>query len=161
MIKRIWNNLGIIRTGSVSSGELRMRNLGRVRGYTCFLTLNLSCGVGDSCVLVPSDSANMRKDEPETRVPFRESKLTHLFKNHLQVSRITLVWGCTVGMISCLHSLRRRIIGEGTGVEKRKGLLCLTSSSPGYILAFACLHRLISRGHPWNSSESAAVEIPL
>lgn len=30
-------------------------------------------------------SANLRKDEPETRVPFRESKLTHLFKNHLQV----------------------------------------------------------------------------
>ncbi|CAN0067936.1 unnamed protein product [Pylaiella littoralis] len=28
--------------------------------------------------------ANLRKDEPETRVPFRESKLTHLFKNHLQ-----------------------------------------------------------------------------
>ncbi|CAM9682757.1 unnamed protein product [Sphacelaria rigidula] len=29
--------------------------------------------------------SNLRKDEPETRVPFRESKLTHLFKNHLQV----------------------------------------------------------------------------
>ncbi|CAN0387398.1 unnamed protein product, partial [Ectocarpus fasciculatus] len=28
--------------------------------------------------------ANLRKEEPESRVPFRESKLTHLFKNHLQ-----------------------------------------------------------------------------
>lgn len=36
-------------------------------------------------------SANLRKDEPETRVPFRESKLTHLFKNHLQVLCRTLI----------------------------------------------------------------------
>ncbi|CAM9859795.1 unnamed protein product [Ascophyllum nodosum] len=28
--------------------------------------------------------SNLRKDEPEARVPFRESKLTHLFKNHLK-----------------------------------------------------------------------------
>lgn len=55
-----------------------------------------------SCCSVPR--ANLRKDEPETRVPFRESKLTHLFKNHLQVqffSSLFLILYCS----QCLYHI--------------------------------------------------------